>query len=546
MPIVFRHFLRVSLAALTVCLAPAGCGGGGGGGGGAAAPTPSASGTVGAAGGTVTVTDINSPIVGTQVTIPAGALSAPTNITITPNAGGTGLPTDAMVVDLGPSGTLFSQPVTVTIKYSAQYLTDNSITDPTTLKVVSIDAGAANSTLGTVSQDNVNRTVTAQTTHFSSFAVLGYTNATLSGSYTMVLYHYNPATPQGALPSEPGAPPQPHFPAPGGFRDQISTITFDGAGNFNLLSGTTNSDGTSSAVPSAQGTYSIAPDGTFNIASIGISGGVLAGGSAFVFAATSGDTQIGIGIKNGGSFSNASLNGSYSIASYSYNAAATQPTLTNPPQANMPAPAGFNSELATLTLNGAAGTFTLSGTVNSDGTATPDSGSGTYSVNADGSFTTNVGLTGNVLAGGSMFVFRTATGETRMGVGVKQGGSFSTASASGLYTMVQYSFNAGANQPALPAEPAGPPQPAMPSPLGFRAQLATLTLNGGAGTFTLSGTQNADGTGSSISGSGTYAVAADGTFTTSTGLTGTLLADGSTLVFATTSGNTQMGVGIRR
>src|SRR5882762_9603077 len=86
-------------------------------------------------------------------------------------------------VELGPTGTVFSVPVSVTIRYSSQYLTNNGISDATTLKVVSMDSGVANETLRTISQDTTLNTVTAQTTHFSNFAVLGYTNATLSGSY---------------------------------------------------------------------------------------------------------------------------------------------------------------------------------------------------------------------------------------------------------------------------------------------------------------------------------------------------------------------------
>jgi hypothetical protein len=325
-----------------------------------------------------------------------------------------------MVTDFGPTGTVFSKPVTVTVKYSPQYLTDNSIADPTTLKVVSMDAGVANETLGTTSQDTVNHTI--------------------------------------------------------------------------------------------------------------------------------GKTQMGVGIKQGGSFSNASATGSYKLVSYSFNATTPQPAMpvepAMPPQPPLPSPLGFRNQLATITFDGAGG-FTSSGTVNNDGTPGPASGSGTYTVATNGTFTTSDGTTGSVLAGGSTFVFASTSGNTVMGVGIKQGGSFSNASATGSYTLVSYSFNSTTPQPALPVEPAMPPQPLLPSPLGFRDQLATITFDG-AGNFTSSGSVNSDGTSNAASGSGTYSIAADGTFTTSTGFTGSVLAGGSTFVFANTSGNTVMGVGIRK
>src|SRR4051812_9915849 len=76
---------------------------------------------VGPAGATLTVTDPSSALFGTTVVIPAGALGGNTTITVQ-QAPATGLPSGVIVVELGPSGTVFAVPVTVTVSYSPQYL----------------------------------------------------------------------------------------------------------------------------------------------------------------------------------------------------------------------------------------------------------------------------------------------------------------------------------------------------------------------------------------------------------------------------------------
>lgn len=261
--------------------------------------TTVASAVIGPGGGTLTVTDPTSPLNGSQVVIPPGALLNSTTITLGSPTGITGFPTDVLVAELGPTGTTFSVPVSVTIKYSSQYLTNNGINDATTLKVVSTNAGVANETLRTISQDTTQNTVTAQTTHFSNFAVVGYTNATLSGSYGLTFYSSDAtAGPQDVI-NIPSVPSSVSVPFPGyAFSTSVVTVTFDGAGNF-TYSGTRNRGGVSGTV-SGSGAYAVAANGTLTFSSTGgtpHAGNVLAGGSTFILATTSGQPiQLGVGI----------------------------------------------------------------------------------------------------------------------------------------------------------------------------------------------------------------------------------------------------------
>lgn len=148
-----------------------GCGGGGG--SSSAAPT-TASKTIGAAGGTVTLTG------GAAVQIPAGALAADTTVTVaqlaTPPAGAVGA-----AYDLGPSGTTFSQPVTVSLPVPA------GTVNPT---VWTKAAGAAHFTsLPTTVSGGV---ASAPASHFSVF-VLGPVdlNGTWAGPVTYAVTNAN-------------------------------------------------------------------------------------------------------------------------------------------------------------------------------------------------------------------------------------------------------------------------------------------------------------------------------------------------------------------
>jgi hypothetical protein len=544
----------------------AACGGGGdsdAGGGGASTSTVVASGVVGAGGGTVAVTDASSPIAGTCVVIPAGALTQTTTITINQVTGASGVPGDVLVAELGPAGTVFAVPVSMTVRYASQYLANNGIGDATTLKVVVMTAAAANETLRTVSQNTALRTVSAQASRSGRFAVLGYSNATLSGTYgfnfTIVDSRFgDPETIALEVPALPflgrlGVP----FPAYA-FSTEVGTITFDGAGRY-TWSGMRNTAGVPRAVGGG-GTYSVDAGGRMAL-DIGPSGSVLAGGSTFVLTMTTGDVvEMGMGVKHSGAFGNASLSGGYAVAKYYADANATplgtiSLDIKKTPFSgtfDVPFPAiAFGAELGTLTFNGAGG-YAWSGTRNRGGVSSAVSSSGSYVVAADGTLTLDTGLTGNVLAGGSTFVFAAASGQPiEVGIGLKKGGAFGNDSLGGTYTVSYHYVDAATAPPGtididVPSAPYST-ELVVPFPgSAFNTELQQVTFNG-AGGYLWSGTRNRGGVTSPVSGSGTYAVAADGALTLSSGLDGNVLAGGSTFILSSTSGlRIEIGVGILR
>jgi hypothetical protein len=548
------------------CAALAACGGGGendAAGGGGSTSTVAASGVVGPGGGSVAVTDASSPIVGTRVAIPAGALSQSTTITISQVSGVAGVAGDVLVAELGPAGTAFAVPVSMTVRYAPQYLANNGIGDATTLKVVVMTAAAANETLRTVSQDTGRNTVSAQSTRPGRFAVLGYTNATLSGSYGFNFTIVDPrfGTPELIAIDIPALPflgslsvPFPAY----GFITEVGTITFNGAGGYSW-SGVRNAAGVSQAV-SGSGTYSVDADGRMAL-DIGPGGSVLAGGSTFILTSMSGAVvEMGVGVRKAGTFGNASLSGGYAVAKY-YSDATARPLGTidldikkTPFNGtfDVPFPAiAFSAELGTLTFNG-AGAYTWSGTRNRGGVSSAVSSSGSYAVAADGTLTLDTGLTGNVLAGGSTFVLAKASGQPmEVGVGLKKGGTFGNGSLGGTYAVSYHYVDASIGPPGtidinVPRTPYSADL-VVPFPgSAFNTEMHLVTFNG-AGGYLWSGTRNRGGVTSPVSGSGTYAVAADGTLTLSSGLAGNVLAGGSTFILASTSGQRiEIGVGILR
>lgn len=555
------------LAACVAFSALAGCGSEDGRGGGGANPAPpapvvAASQVIDENGGTIAVTG-SSPIAGTQAAFPAGALSGATTITLSRITGAAGVPADVLVVELGPAGTVFAQPVTVTIRYLPQYLTNRGIGDPATLKVVALSAGAAGDTLRTVAQDGAQGTVSAQVMRPGRFAVLGYSNATLSGTYgfnftIMDARFGSPGAIQVDVPDTPfeGAVA---VPFPGyAFASEMGTIAFDGAGNY-AWSGTRNNGGTPGAVAGG-GTYSVDADGRLAL-DIGPSGSVLAGGSTFVLSSTSGDVvELGVGVKLGSGHGNASLSGSYGVAHH-YSDAGAGPLSTialdirSTPYndtVDVPFPAyAFNTELRTATFNGAGG-YSWSGTRKQGSVVSAVSGNGTYAVAGDGTLTLDGGLTGHLVAGGSTFLLTAASGQPiEIAVGLKGGGSFSAASLGGTYTVTHYYADPGA-APAGTIDISIPRTPftgafAVPFPLAaFSTELRIVTFDG-AGSYTWSGIRNRGGVSSLVSGNGTYAVAANGTLTTDGGLRGNVLAGGSTFSLASMSGQRlEIGVGILR
>jgi len=139
-----------------------------------------ANGTViGAAGGTVT--GGNGSV---EVTIPAGAVSTNTPISITPVSGTLPAPTNADLAgtayQIGPSGLTFGQPVTIKLKYDLATLPLWSMSGDL---VVMVNNGAGWSSLGGITVDPVAHTVSGTTTSLGSLREsIGTTSGGMSSS----------------------------------------------------------------------------------------------------------------------------------------------------------------------------------------------------------------------------------------------------------------------------------------------------------------------------------------------------------------------------
>jgi hypothetical protein len=214
---------------------------------------------------------------------------------------------------------------------------------------------------------------------------------------------------------------------PAGFKSQYMTVTFDGAGNYSA-SIQQNVDGVGSS-PSQNGTYSVAADGSVSIDGGAVAGHVKADASTFVLRQTpSQQPNIVVGIKNGGSsFTNASLAGIYTLATYQHDTGATQPLLP----LNIPStpfsgsvqqmdPAGFKSQYMTVTFDG-AGNYSASIQQNVDGVGSSTNQNGTYTVASDGSVSIDGGVVaGQLSADASTFVLRqTPSQQPNIVVGIK-------------------------------------------------------------------------------------------------------------------------------
>jgi len=517
---------------------------------------------VDSAGGSLAVTDPSSPLAGTQVTIPAGALSSPTMLTIAQVAGMAGLPANVAVARVGPSGIVFSSPVTITLPYSSQYMADNSISDPATLKIIAFNRNGANETLRTVLQDQ--NTATAQITHLGDFGVLGYTLASLSGNYAMnfTMIDARFGDPVQILLSVPRVPysttlnvPFPAY----AFRDEQGTVKFDGAGNYQW-SAVRNVAGTMTPA-SGNGTYTVSPDGSMAL-DFGLEGSVLAGGSTFVLAATRSAQviEMGMGIKKGGTFDVTNLQGSYAVALY-YSDATAGPDntvsldvpVTLPYNASLAVPFpsyALNSELRTMVFDG-AGNYSWSGTRNTSGVSTAVSGSGSYTIAPDGALSIDTGLTGHLLPGASTFILATPSGMVQMGAGIRKGGAFSSASLAGRYTVAFHYADATASSPdkisiSIPSAPYSS-MVDVPFPLyGFNSEVRSVVFDGG-GRYTWTGTRDRGGVSVSGSGAGSYSVDSEGVLTMDNRVVGNVLDGGSTFILAPTSGQvTQIGIGLLR
>ena len=154
---------KSSITGLTVALLLVGCGGGGD----TVTPTPPDPNTIGSVGGTVSAEN------GTvRLTIPAGALSSTTRITVDrvtnppadPNlAGGTSF-------DFGPDGTQFAVPVTMQLTWDSALLPNDVA--PEQLTIAKLVSGAWEPLAATPVVNVAARTVAAPVLSFSSYAIV--------------------------------------------------------------------------------------------------------------------------------------------------------------------------------------------------------------------------------------------------------------------------------------------------------------------------------------------------------------------------------------
>jgi len=238
-----------------------------------------------------------------------------------------------------------------------------------------------------------------------------FSNASLSGDYGTEIYMYETGTTQPSTTTV-GTPANP----PLGFTSTVSTLTFDGAGSV-TATGTRNTDGTTGP-DNGSDTYSVTSGGTFSMTNM--TGTVLAGGSVLIWVSSGNNQpQIAISLKKSGTLGTASLKGDYGTVTYHFENGTTQP---NTSTAGTPAgrPLGFISTASTLTFDGAGNVSVASGTRNTDGTASADSGSGTYSVDPDGTYHMSAGSTfsGLVLDGGSVLIWASLSNLPQIGVSI--------------------------------------------------------------------------------------------------------------------------------
>jgi hypothetical protein len=512
-----------------------GCGGGGGSSP-APAPAPApapgpvtnqASKSIDSTGGTVTVTGSGDSLLGSSVTVPAGALSSATTITIGQVTSGSPYASDVLLTNLGPSGTTFAMPVTAQLKYSPMYLSDNGISGtPTasTFRVQAIGANGLEQVLTPSAIDTANALVTVQTSHFSNFAPLAYSNKLFNGAGRAVLLGYFPDTlMQPALTAN--AP----IPWPVGFQSLLYNGMPDGAGNIpGTFIGTV--DGTPIATPqSFTATYNISSSGILQLAQSptplsATQGGVLLNpnvGLGIVTSVANGSNPyMLITGAQGSGFTNASLNGKYAFGTFNFDETTTQPTL--PASGNMPILAGVKADYVLVTCDG-AGNFTATDQTlktNPGGTPTltivsSSTSSGTYSVASDGTVTLSDPKASHlfILPGGNVIlVGGGANAVDEVGIGVKLGSNMSTAALSGNYASVEYEYNLNpAMSVPVPTLPAN-----EPVPMGFFSSYATVSVDGMGNVTGLSAIQNQDGVITTVTGPlgvGTITVNSDGTYT---------------------------------
>jgi hypothetical protein len=137
-------------------------------------------------GATITA-DAATQIERAEVSVPVGALEAPANMSIT---GVQCLPpllnSDILlnkVVDFGPGGTRFKQPVTIKIPYTQSDMDSAGVTDPNKLKMYHYNLKTLLWEKVAASRvDTVNQIVSAEVTHFSIFGIAGGVGGALGGA----------------------------------------------------------------------------------------------------------------------------------------------------------------------------------------------------------------------------------------------------------------------------------------------------------------------------------------------------------------------------
>ncbi len=158
--------------------------------GGASQLTPAgktASASIGSTGG-----DLASNDGALQVVIPAGALPSNVMVTVTPAAspGGGSIGT---VYEIGPTGTEFATPITLTLQYDPSKLGG---TDPSMLRVATYASGGWQMLPG-ATVDTQTKTVSGTTTHLSPYALVSAATGAVCASVTRAQVCDGSASPGG-------------------------------------------------------------------------------------------------------------------------------------------------------------------------------------------------------------------------------------------------------------------------------------------------------------------------------------------------------------
>lgn len=138
-----------------------------------------ASSTIGANGGTVVVTNPNSPVYGTKIDIPPGALNEDTLISISLPSASPGVPLPGSLLSAGlnisfqPDNLQFNRPIVITIPYNDA--NDDGLIDGTNASENGVYALTLDEDSGQwlyalkISQDNADKTINLITDHFSIY-----------------------------------------------------------------------------------------------------------------------------------------------------------------------------------------------------------------------------------------------------------------------------------------------------------------------------------------------------------------------------------------